>query len=1178
MTQTDGDPHPAGVSLTPYVGLVPYREEDAEFFFGRDEETGIVAGNLRASRLTIVYGASGVGKSSLLQAGVIRELHERVLENLKTPGARAPFAVCSFGAWRDDPLRALVREIWGAAVEATGGQDLPGWQPGEPLLDVLRGWTARVRTLLVVLDQFEDYFLYHPDEDGPGTFADVFPAIVNDVNLRVHFVVAIREDSWAKLDRFEDRIPRLFENYLRIEQLTPDAAREAIEGPIEQWNRRLPEAEHYTVEPALVDAVIDAAAWGRVGSGESAEPDAPDRARPDASDGGRPDAIEAPFLQLVMNRMWVATVQAGARELTRSRLESLGGAERIVANHLQDALGGLTGSEQPVAADAFRYLVTRTNTKIAHPASDLADWTKRPEPEVTAVLEKLCRGDGGRILRQVHPPGGEATRYELFHDVLAEPILDWRRGYEQRRARRRALRVGTALLAVIAVFAGLAVWALAQRQHAQTEATNARSLALATAANSALAASPSAAVVLSLAALAPYRAGPSSPTSALATTIKSLQKAQSQRLFGVLQPEGSLVNSVAFSPDDRTLAEGNRDGTVQLWNTVSRTLIASLPAGSGNHVISVAFSPDGRTLAAGTRVPGTHGGTVLLWDTATHTRLASLPTGSGNLVNSVAFSPDGHTLAAGTNDGTLLWNTANRTRLALLPAGSGNPVNSVAFSPDGHTLAAGTNDGTLLWDTANRTRLASLSAATAVNTVAFSPDGRTLAAGTGDVARGVGAGTVLLWNTATHTRLASLSSGAGGPVAAVAFSPDRRTLAAGTNDGKVLLWNTASLTKPTSLPAGSGNPVLSVAFSPDRRTLATGTGDGTVLLWNAASVTKPTSLPAGSDNSVNAVAFSPDGRTLAAGTNDGTVLLWDTANRTRLASLPAGSRNPVAGVAFSPDGRTLAAGHVAVRLWDTANRTRLASLPAGSRNYVSAVAFSPDGRTLATGTGDGTVLLWNTANWTRLASLPAGGSRYKVTSVAFSPDGRTVAAGTSNRIGFGKLLLWDTANRTRLASLSADSSNSAVNAVAFSPDGRTLAAGTYDGTVLLWDTANRKRLASLSAGSSNIVYSVAFSPDGRTLAAGTYDGTVLLWGTANHIRLASLAAGSSNAVLSVAFSPDGRTLAAGTDSGTVHLLPLLGRNFAALRDEICGLVPGGGLTRAVWRTYAPGLSYEDDCH
>ena len=927
MSQAGGDPHPAGASLTPFVGLVPYREEDAEFFFGRDEETRIVTGNLRASRLTIVYGGSGVGKSSLLQAGVIRDLHERVLANLKTPAARAPFAVCSFSAWRDDPLRALVQEIWRAAVEATGGEDLPAWQPGQPLLDALRGWTTRVRTLLVVLDQFEDYFLYHPDDDGPDTFADAFPRIVNDVNLRVHFVLAIREDSWAKLDRFEDRIPRLFENYLRIEHLTPEAAREAIEGPIEQWNRRLPEAQGYTVEDELVEAVIDAAGRGRVGSGDRAEPDAPDRARP--------DAIEAPFLQLVMNRMWVATVQAGARELTRSRLEALGGAERIVENHLHDALGGLTGTEQAVAADAFRYLVTRTNTKIAHPASDLADWTKRPEPEVTAVLEKLCRGEGGRILRQVHPPGDEATRYELFHDVLAEPILDWRRSYEQRRARRRALGIGTALLAVIAVFAALAIWALAQRHHAQTEAararteatearteaTDARSLALSADANSALGVSPSAALVLSLAALAPYRAGPSSPASALATTVQALQNAQSQGLTGVLQGTITPVHSVAFSPDGRTLAAGTFDGTVLLWDTANRTRLASLSAGSSNPVSGVAFSPDGRTLAA-----GTFDGTVLLWDTANRTRLASLSAGSSNPVSGVAFSPDGRTLAAGTFDGTvLLWDTANRTRLASLSAGSSNPVSGVAFSPDGRTLAAGTGDGT-----------------------------------------------VLLWDTANRARLASLSAGSSNPVSGVAFSPDGRTLAAGTFERDGAAVGHRQPGPLASLSAGSSNRVSGVAFSPDGRTLAAGTGDGTVLLWDTANRARLASLSAGSSNRVSGVAFSPDGRTLAAGTVDGTVLLWDTANRARLASLSAGSSNRVSGVAFSPDGRTLAAGtgDGTVLLWDTANRARLASLSTGSSNPVYAVAFSPDGRTLAAGTGDGTVrLLPGDLLWRNFAAL-----------------------------------------------------------------------------------------------------------------------------------------------------------------------------------------------------------------
>jgi len=267
----------SSVQTTPYVGLVPYGEEDAAFFFGRDEEKRIVAGNLRASRLTILYGASGVGKSSLLQAGVVHDLRRLTLENATNGNGRAPFAICSFSTWRDDPLPALVEKIRASAVEASGGVDLPAWRPDEePLVDTIRGWTKHVRTLLVVLDQFEDYFLYHPEEDGEGTFAIEFPRLVNEPNLRVNFLLSIREDAWAKLDRFEGRIPRLFVNYVRVEHLRPEAAEQAIEGPIAEWNRRLPPGEApWSVEPELVSAVIEATGAGRLafeGDGSRVQP------------------------------------------------------------------------------------------------------------------------------------------------------------------------------------------------------------------------------------------------------------------------------------------------------------------------------------------------------------------------------------------------------------------------------------------------------------------------------------------------------------------------------------------------------------------------------------------------------------------------------------------------------------------------------------------------------------------------------------------------------------------------------------------------------------------------------------------------------------------------------------------------------------------------------------------
>ena len=118
------------------------------------------------------------------------------------------------------------------------------------------------------------------------------------------------------------------------------------------------------------------------------------------------------------------------------------------------------------------------------------------------------------------------------------------------------------------------------------------------------------------------------------------------------------VNAVAFSPDGHTLASGNHNGTVRLWNVADpahpRPLGQPL-TGSGTAVFSVAFSRDGHTLAG-----GNGDGTVRLWDVTdpAHPRPLGQPlTGSGVGVNSVAFSPDGHTLASGSADGTTrLWN------------------------------------------------------------------------------------------------------------------------------------------------------------------------------------------------------------------------------------------------------------------------------------------------------------------------------------------------------------------------------------------------------------------------------------------------------------------------------------------------------------------------------------------
>jgi hypothetical protein len=448
---------------SPYVGLVPFGEDDARFFFGRFEEVALVGANLRSARLTLLYGPSGVGKTSLLQAGVVPALRRES----RRLGTESPFAVCVHRSWLDDPVPALEESARAALQELAGEQPLP--PPEETLAESLRAWTDRAGPLLLVLDQFEEYFQYHPG-DGDGDeheltgFGAELARIVNDPGLAVHVLLALREDAWPRLDRFEGHIPSLFLNYLRVEHLDAAQAREAIEGPVGAWNRTIPpDEEPYYVEGALVKALLAASA----GSTLAGEPEAAGDAWPGSS--GR---IEAPFLQLALERLWEETVDSGARTMSLATLEKLGGARHIVESHLLEALGRLTLTEQDIASDCFRFLVTSARTKVACPAADLADWTRRPEPKVTGVLDELCSEDGGRILRTV-TPAAAGTSYELFHDVLAEPILAWRRRHEAERRRRelhrRLVRFGTVAIGVCAIFAALAAAAWIQRDHANNQ-------------------------------------------------------------------------------------------------------------------------------------------------------------------------------------------------------------------------------------------------------------------------------------------------------------------------------------------------------------------------------------------------------------------------------------------------------------------------------------------------------------------------------------------------------------------------------------------------------------------------------------------------------------------------------------------------------------------------------------
>jgi WD40 repeat protein len=1129
VTAVDTAPDAAALG-GPYVGLTFYTQENATLFFGRDTERTVLISNLHAARLTLLYAQSGTGKSSLLRAGVAARLGELARRSLRQQGTPRNIPVV-FSSWRDDPTVNLIDEIQEAVIPFMSGA-LPLEFPNERLdLAIEAASGAADARLLVMLDQFEEYLLYRSGEARDERFADELAACINRPNLHANFLIAVREDAYSGLgDLFKGRIANVYGNYLHLEHLDRDSARMAIEQPIARFNQLHSQEPPVQIEPELVDTVLgqlrpdqfaaEQGGVGGLGGGQG------------AGHGG--DGIAAPYLQLVMTRLWESELSGGSLTLRLATLEELGGAKEIVRSHVDRALGGLAENDRGATADILRHLVTPSGTKIALAASDLAEYTDRSVGETRNLLERLA-GSDTRILRPVPPsPGGDGEpRFEISHDLLAPTILDWGRRQradrleeekkaaqqqaqaEKSRARRfRALAIGSAALLALALCS--LVFMILAINSAAHEKLIAESRELAAEANASATQDPELAVLLALKAL--QRHYTSQAEDSLRAALPGLQAARTLQ-------EPTTALSAAFDPDPTAankVASAADNGIASMWDvTTGRRLFKMSLGGFGatGGAGPAVFNPAGTEVAVGYA-----DGQVAVFDARSGRKLHSAKAGS--YVNDVVFLGSSGKLAIVTPNGLAVWASEHESRCCQVLSRN-RAVNLVAANPrNPQELAVTTATGVVIWNLSSGKHQRLPQGPWSVNDAEFSPNGREIVTADSD-------GRVRVYDLPALTNVMTLYAGDLDATSA-AFSPGISQIVVGYSSGMARVWDTLTRLQVTQL-AGSRAYVGTARFSPSGGEVVTANADSAVRVWYA----RPRELKAefassqssGRPNAVGGAAYLPDGRIVTldtsgqlrvfttsgtpqaylkprgatvdeadwntAGTDlvtadsDETVVMWHAvgSNYAIRHHSSIHVRGGIGQIAMSPGGSTItvvpANNSYAIQVRSAHTGRTLRTLNAN--NSLRVLAFSPSGSQLVAGDVRGQVEVWSkAAGHPRLLGKPGP----YISDLKFNQTGSEFTTVSAS----GTVTVWVTLNDRPRRTIPAACPS--VNTASPSPNGSEVVVACGDGTARVFDVATGRQLTVLPATTTGIVSWAGFSPDGKNIATVVYAngaGGVEVW-------------------------------------------------------------------------------------
>ncbi|OBQ39470.1 MAG: ribosome assembly protein 4, partial [Anabaena sp. MDT14b] len=809
-------------------------------------------------KIIVIHGQSGVGKSSLVNAGLIPALENKAIgfqDNL-------PVTIRVYNSW----FTELAKELLDVLPENLKSEDLKLDTQEKFVLKLVE--IEKYRRTVLIFDQFEEFFFVCPDDKARTEFFQFLGKCLNHkdigslrviLSLRVDYLHLLLEcDEITDMNIIGDGI--LSKNVLyKLGNLTPENAKTTIES--------LTKKTTFQLEPDLIKRLVEDLA-GEVGS-----------VRP----------IE---LQLVGAQLETEKIT------TLAAYQKIGNKQELVKRYLGEIVKDCGKKNQELAELLLYFLTDEQGTRPLKTKveleADLKSLLERDQNEaennLDLVLEIFVKSGLVVLL-----PENPCERYQLVHDYLALFIRQQQEPLSQQLEREKQQRkIGEAKLNRFlkialagSVAAGVALtlltvtaWNAAKRAETQKQQADINAIQALTKSSEAMFASGERGNALIEALrvnqkvkLAPWSTlDTQEPTTAALSQAVYLQrneKPENKALalaVNTLKGHESPVSSVGFSPDGKKLASGSFDNTIKIWDVTTGKVLNTLK-GHESPVSSVGFSPDGKKLAS-----GSFDKTIKIWDVTTGKVLNTLK-GHESSVNSVGFSPDGKQLASGSEDKTIkIWDVTTGKVLNTLKGHEGL-VWSVGFSPDGKKLASGSYDKTIkIWDVTTGKVLNTLKGhESSVNSVGFSPDGKQLASGSGDILRSEDK-TIKIWDVTTGKVLNTLK-GHESSVNSVGFSPDGKQLASGSEDKTIKIWDVTT-GKVLNTLKGHEDSVNSVGFSSDGKQLASGSRDKTIKIWDVTTGKVLNTLK-GHEGWVNSVGFSPDGKKLASGSYDKTIKIWD---------------------------------------------------------------------------------------------------------------------------------------------------------------------------------------------------------------------------------------------------------------------------------------------------------------